>query len=143
METVSVPVYDDTSLCVPGPPPGRPTAPKPGGPTNADPVLHSLNLNEFDLDPSEAAVLDPRVKELREAMARFSGGGAGGGAVRDPRARPAPVATAPSAASQAAPRASAAASAPSVAASRPDGPTLMDFLPFMKPKTFGDYSTGE
>ena len=91
-------------------------------------------------------MLDPRVKELREAMARFSGGGGGGVAVRDPRARPAPVATAPSAVPRAAPTAtvpSAAASAPSAAASRPDGPTLMDFLPFMKPKTFGDYSTGE
>ena len=137
-------------MCVAGPPPGRPTAPKPGGPTNADPALPSLNLNEFDLDPTEAAVLDPRVKELREAMARFSGGGGGGGGgggvVRDPRARPAIVATAPSATPQAAPRAtapSAAATAPSAAASRPDGPTLMDFLPFMKPKTFGDYSTGE
>ena len=184
-----------------GPPPARPTAPKPGdGPSSKaspaiDPVLlQSLNLNEFDLDPKlipglldprhapPAALLDPkfnpppdllaprapagsapdvssptvdpRVQALREAtLAAMGGGGADYSqkpVARGYRAAAAvssvntiPGAPAVQPAAEFKPKPSVMKPPAKPPAPSPGGPTLADYLPFMKPKTFGDQKAGK
>ena len=180
-----------------GPPPARPTAPKPraGSVTpssSVDPAfLQSLNLNEYDVDPKlmpamadprlaalpnpkfapppelldprafgssqadDLPSIDPRVQALREATLAAMGGG--GADYSKPKPTPragygavpgfsrfnqnnsgligpdgAPVASSADVPIIPNQKITSALSKP-----KPSGPTLADYLPYMKPKTFG------
>lgn len=109
--------------------------------------------------PDASAPVDPRVQALREATLAAMGGGGGsdysapkpsrsygltvasaGGAAS--RLNNMPVAPALAPAADFKPKLGVTSSAAKPPAAAPGGPTLADYLPFIKPKTFGEQKAG-